>query len=207
MRIIDSAGAPPPVDGGWALSEWARSRGLTHLPLSPRNAPATCYIDAWTPPHRLALESDTCDQLQALAAMVHPSPSGNGTYYFLTIPPTLLDPILERFEEANRMWWRLDVDEWDAGLKRYRPDEQLPVHQDMHPTSQRRKIAGVVQLSDAGDYTGGALVASFAGERAEMPRDRGTLVTFPGWTNHGVEAVTSGVRWSLCVNAWGPPIR
>jgi predicted 2-oxoglutarate/Fe(II)-dependent dioxygenase YbiX len=40
-----------------------------------------------------------------------------------------------------------------------------------------------------------------------MPRTRGTLVVFPGWTVHEVEPVTAGERWALIVNGWGPPLR
>ncbi len=48
---------------------------------------------------------------------------------------------------------------------------------------------------------------SFAHHRIPMPRDRGTLVAFPGWTVHEVTPVTAGERWSPCVNGWGARLR
>ena len=47
----------------------------------------------------------------------------------------------------------------------------------------------------------------FADHRLAMPRTRGTLMAFPGWTVHEVEPVASGERWALIVNGWGPPLR
>jgi predicted 2-oxoglutarate/Fe(II)-dependent dioxygenase YbiX len=64
-----------------------------------------------------------------------------------------------------------------------------------------------VQPSDSDDYAGGALVVEFAHLCVLMPRDRGTLVAFPGWTVHAVEPVTHGERWALVVNCFGPRLR
>ncbi len=65
----------------------------------------------------------------------------------------------------------------------------------------------MVQLSDPTEYDGGALIVRSAHVRPVMPTTRGTLVASPGWTNHAVEPVARGERWSLCVNAWGAPVR
>ncbi len=92
-------------------------------------------------------------------------------------------------------------------MKRYRVGERHPEHQDLHAGAARRKFTGVVQLTDPHDYDGGALAVRNAHVRAAMPTTRGTLVAFPGWSNHEVEPVTRGERWSLCVNAWGAPLR
>jgi PKHD-type hydroxylase len=77
----------------------------------------------------------------------------------------------------------------------------------LHPGAACRKFAGSVQLSDSEDYDGGDLVMHFAHHRVAMPRTRGTLVAFPGWTVHEVEPVTAGERWALVVNGWGPPLK
>jgi PKHD-type hydroxylase len=92
-------------------------------------------------------------------------------------------------------------------VKRYAVGERHTAHQDLHAGAAGRKLAGVVQLSEPDDYAGGHLVMSFAHHRVPMPRARGTLVAFPGWTVHEVTPITRGVRWSLCVNGFGPRLR
>ncbi len=159
------------------------------------------------PGHLVALPLDVCDRVRAAAGHTHPVPSGNGTYYMPDLDPADEQAILERFQAANRLWWKLEVDEWHIGVKRYGVGERHPEHQDLHAGAARRKFAGVVQLSDPDEYDGGALVVRYAHNRAAMPRTRGTLVAFPGWSNHEVEPITRGERWSLCVNAWGAPLR
>ncbi len=92
-------------------------------------------------------------------------------------------------------------------MKRYRAGERHARHQDLHPGAACRKFSGSVQLSYPDDYSAGGLVMHFADHRVAMPRTRGTLIAFPGWTVHEVEPVTSGERWALIVNGWGPPLR
>ena len=92
-------------------------------------------------------------------------------------------------------------------MKRYRVGDRHPAHQDLLAGASRRKLAGSVQLSDPDGYEGGDLVVSYGQARAAMPKSRGTLVAFPGWTVHEVEPVTRGERWALIVNGWGPPLR
>ena len=40
-----------------------------------------------------------------------------------------------------------------------------------------------------------------------MPRDRGSVIAMPAWTNHEVTKITKGERWPLIVNANGPKLR
>lgn len=202
---------------GWAGSPDVRARRLSYLPeadLVPYAVdedgaePPYAVADAWTPPHELAVPQEVCDRLLAAVRTTPPMPSDNGTYYLE--PKMSADDeraIVDRFAAANEAWWRLDLDRWPTGLKRYQPGERHPEHQDLHAGVAGRKLAGVVQLSQPEDYTGGNLIMRCAHERVRMPRTRGTLVAFPGWTVHEVEQVTRGERWVLCINGWGPPLR
>lgn len=199
------------ADGGWALGEQPRRDLLSYLPSGPDDPePAYTIADAWTPPHELALPADLCDRVLAGRGELWRSreQSGNGDYYVCDLDAEDHREVVERFALANDLWWRLDLDTWYLGLKRYRPGDRHVEHQDLHPGGgARRKLAGVVQLSEPDAYEGGALIMRYAHHRAVMPRERGTLVAFPGWTCHEVEPVTAGERWALCVNGWGRPLR
>ncbi len=202
--------APPTktLDGGWALTDWPLTRKWVHVPAFGDSEPPYAVADAWTPPHPLALPESLCGRILTAASYATPAPSRNGTYYHdLDLSDADRQEVLGRFQQANGIWWRVDVNRWLLGVKRYRPGDRHALHQDLHAGAAGRKFAGVVQLSDPDDYTGGQLVMHFSEEHAVMPAARGTLVAFPGWTVHEVTPVTSGERWSLCVNAWGPPLR
>lgn len=203
MRLVSDA----PLDAGWALTEWPLAHHMTALRDASTGEPDYAAIDAWEPPHPLALDESVCDEILASTGRVIGEPSGNCTYFHDCLPTHLLELVIRRFAEANRVWWHLDIDQWDAGVKRYDVGERHASHQDLHAGAARRKLAGVVQLSSPTAYEGGALTASWCSEKATMPRTRGTLIAFPGWTVHEVEPVTAGTRWSLCVNGRGPRLR
>ena len=208
MRVT-AAPARTVVDGGWALTAWPLDRRLSYLPTGADDLePPYAAADAWPPPHPLSLSANLCDRILVAASYSKPTPSGNGTYFH---DPELTDAdrqqVLERFQRANEVWWQVEVTRWELGVKRYEVGERHAPHQDLHAGAARRKFAGTVQLSDPADYEGGQLVMHFAEDRAVMPVQRGTLVALPGWTVHEVTPVTAGERWSLCVNAWGSPLR
>jgi 2OG-Fe(II) oxygenase superfamily len=196
---------------GWAgTSEPLRER-LAYLPYGPEDPePAYAIADAWSPPHELSLPASLCDAVLASRGdLLSPAAtSGNGDYYAADLGWAERDAVVDRFAAANNTWWGLDLDEWQLAIKRYRPGDRHVEHQDLHAAGgARRKLAGVVQLSEPDDYQGGALVMRFAHHRTTMPRARGTLVAFPGWTLHEVEPVVSGERWMLAVNGWGSRLR
>ena len=196
------------MTGGWASQLEQRTRLLSYLPFDDEDEePAYAVADAWEPPHPLALPAALCDRLVTAAEETEAGPRPNGSYHYIDLEPEDREAIVSRFEEANALWWRLDIDRWDVKVKRYADGDHHSEHQDLHADAARRKMAGSVQLSDPGDYVGGALVMRFAGQRISMPRTRGTMVAFPGWTVHEVEPVTGGQRWALIVNGFGPPLR
>ncbi len=196
---------------GWAANPWARGQLLSYLPRGTGDPePPYAVVDAWEPPHPLSLPADLCEHLTASAAS-RAFATGNGSYHSLDLDPDEEGAVIDRFRDANDLWWRLDldrsIDRWDVHAKRYRAGDRHPPHQDLMAGSARRKLAGSVQLSRPDSYDGGNLVMSHTSHRVAMPRTRGTLVAFPGWTVHEVEPVTRGERWALIVNGWGPPLR
>jgi hypothetical protein len=158
-------------------------------------------------PEPLGVPERLCERLLAAAKAATASSGPNGAYCVPVLEPEDERAVLRRFEEANAEWWRLEVDRWDVMAKRYRPGDRHARHQDLHPGAACRKFAGSVQLSHSDDYEGGDLVVHFAGHQVAMPRSRGTLVALPAWTVHEVEPVTSGERWALIVNGWGPALK
>jgi predicted 2-oxoglutarate/Fe(II)-dependent dioxygenase YbiX len=184
---------------------------MSRLRVPSNPEPNYAVVDAWEPPHQLALDADLCDAILATADEPDQADNWtNGNNYSDTLTPDLEAEVVARFETANRVWWGLDLTGWTCRLKRYEVGDSHLAHQDLHPGAARRKFAGVVQLSDPADYAGGALevIAPLGGmSRHAMPRTRGTLIAFPGWTMHEVRPVTAGTRWSLCVNGFGPRLR
>jgi hypothetical protein len=193
---------------GWASSVEARSKLLSYIAYPGDPEPSSAIADAWTEAP-MALTGDVCDRVLASARRSQPLLSGNGTYYLPEVSAEDRDAVVGRFAAANSLWWNLDLAEWYIGVKRYRPGESHAPHQDVHPGGgARRKLAGVVQLSDPDAYQGGDLVVRFAHHAITMPRARGALIAMPSWTCHEVTAVTAGERWSLICNADGPtPLR
>jgi hypothetical protein len=187
--------------GGWADLPATVAEGLSC------DAEAYTVADAWTPPHALSLRPEMCDRLHAAAIATPASANGNGSYHLLELNDDDRAAIVARFEHVNDLWWNLDIDRWEMHAKRYDVGDCHPPHQDLHPGAAGRKIAGSAQLSSPDSYSGGELVIHFAHHRIPMPRDRGALVVVPGWTVHEVQPVTSGTRWALIVNGFGPPLK
>ena len=67
----------------------------------------------------------------------------------------------------------------------------------------KRKLSGVVQLSDPSEYEGGELQIQNGGIHT-VEKAKGTFVIFPSWMTHRVTPVTKGVRKSLVIWVEGP---
>jgi len=112
------------------------------------------------------------------------------------------------FAEANRNY-RLDirglVDAMQYTL--YGAGQHFDWHLDLGPGStSARKLSLTIQLSEPDEYEGGEL--EFVGrEIGPESRQRGTAVIFPSYFAHRVSPVTSGMRRSLVVWAYGPAFR
>ena len=195
----------------WAVGDWPQEQLLSYVaPEHPADRePSTAVVDWWTAPP-LALTAGACDQLVALAETVRASWSQNGSYHDLdpALEPGLRDALIARVHEANDQWWRLDIDTWFVAAKRYLTGEEHPPHMDWVPRwSATRKIVGAWQLSSPDAYGGGDVVVTYGPHRVTVARDRGTFYALPCWTTHQVDPVTTGERWSLIVNGYGPPLR
>jgi PKHD-type hydroxylase len=78
-----------------------------------------------------------------------------------------------------------------------------------------RKFTCVLMLNDPSEYEGGDLILDLGGRGSEETRlsepstynMKGTVIVFPSYMWHMVNAVTSGTRYTLVLWAVGPPFR
>ena len=65
----------------------------------------------------------------------------------------------------------------------------------------------VVQLTDPEEYEGGELELCLGGEPFVVPKEQGTLITFPSYNLHRVRPTIEGTRHSLVGWVTGRPFR
>jgi PKHD-type hydroxylase len=70
-----------------------------------------------------------------------------------------------------------------------------------------RKLTMVIQLTDPSKYEGGELEVCLGGKPFEVPKEQGTLITFPSYVLHRVRPTTEGTRHSMVAWATGRPFR
>lgn len=116
------------------------------------------------------------------------------------------------FARANRHFG-FDLTDFAESAQAARYGQDRQGHFDWHSDigagalAQRRKLTAVVQLSDPGDYQGGALEVWPDSHPRPAPRDKGSALVFPSFALHRVTPVTAGERWSLTLWAHGPAFR
>jgi len=89
----------------------------------------------------------------------------------------------------------------------YGPEQHFDWHIDLGSgQTSARKLSMTVQLSDAGDYSGGALEFINAPSPAAA-REIGAATVFPSYLAHRVAPVQTGVRRSLVAWAYGPAFK
>lgn len=131
------------------------------------------------------------------------------------IPGTgwVMDRLISVVAEANRKVFDFALTEFAESPQVARYGAERQGHFDWHSDigdgalAGKRKLTLVVQLSDPGDYAGGALEVMPAANRLSAPRDKGTAAVFPAFALHRVTPVTAGARASLTVWAHGPAFR
>lgn len=103
--------------------------------------------------------------------------------------------VMHIIESAN-LEYDFDIDgiPHEFQLLRYEPGGHYKWHMDMGGVNGDRKISIVVFLTDPSEYEGGELEVMEAGK---LPREQGTVATFPSYMMHTVHPVTKGIRWSL----------
>ena len=125
------------------------------------------------------------------------------------VMPRIVDLVLQ----ANRQVYGFDLDGFDesAQIARYGAEREghFSWHSDIGDgrLAARRKLTMVVQLSQAEDYTGGALEIMPSANVDTAQRQRGTATLFPSFLLHRVTPVTEGARHSLTIWAHGPAFR
>jgi PKHD-type hydroxylase len=115
---------------------------------------------------------------------------------------------------------RCNSDEFDFDLREFAESPQIAIykasdsghfawHSDIGggPTSRKRKLTLVLQLSGADTYEGGDLEVMPGAQTLVANRAQGCVSVFPSFTLHQVTPVKSGTRYSMTVWAHGPAFR
>ncbi len=180
-----------------------------------------------TPGHALSLpilfgrafSAGECDALRALHARRSPNLDSlqvpiedyrhAHTWYLRRgEAPRAFERLAQLASKANAKY-RLDLDVMREPLLlvRYKAGGHFSWHADTGPgILSRRKISVSIQLSEPGDYDGGALEFSGLGEPS-LARGLGTAIAFASFLSHRVAPVTRGERWALVGWMHGPPFR
>jgi len=125
----------------------------------------------------------------------------------------VMDRIIEVVLDANRRAFDFDLREFSESPQVARYGAERAGHFDWHsdigdgPLARRRKLTMVVQLSDPGDYAGGALELMPDANPRSAARAQGAATLFPSFVLHRVQPVTAGARYSLTTWAHGPAFR
>ncbi|WP_343503180.1 2OG-Fe(II) oxygenase [Alloyangia pacifica] len=125
----------------------------------------------------------------------------------------VMDRIIELVRDANRSAYDFALDAFDESAQIARYGAEREGHFDWHSDigegrlAARRKLTMVVQLSDEGDYEGGALEVMPSNHIVTAGKERGTATLFPSYMLHRVTPVSSGERHSLTIWAHGPAFR
>lgn len=119
----------------------------------------------------------------------------------------IFDRLEDEVHKANQTYG-FEIDGFFEGFQiaRYAAGGHYTWHMDIGNAGlSLRKLSMTVQLSDAGDYTGGDLKHIVATRPAS--REIGSLTIFPSYLLHVVDPVLSGVRYSLVAWVSGTPFR
>lgn len=122
----------------------------------------------------------------------------------------LFAKVWELCGRINQERYKLELSGFTEPLQlgQYGPGHFYDWHLDFGPKGfSARKLSFVVQLTDPADYEGGALEILASNEVFQAPRARGSLIVFPSFILHRVQAVTEGTRHSLVGWIGGPPLR
>ncbi len=124
----------------------------------------------------------------------------------------VMDRLIDLVREANRSFgFDLDAMSESPQVARYGAERQghFGWHADIGAgaVAARRKLTLVAQLSDPGDYEGGALELQPGTSKVTAAPEKGSATAFPSFVLHRVTPVTAGERHSLAIWAHGPAFR
>lgn len=155
------------------------------------------------------LDDETCDHIVEHLMYVEPyeyTGCGATTRECPELLHSLLEPIMQFTLDVNHEFWDFDVKTPGAWLQTYEAGGYYQLHSDAE-IGQSRKLTTIALLSDPNDYEGGELRLIAYPIGYDLPRTRGTLVTFPAWLLHEVLPISSGLRQTINLGYWGPPFR
>ena len=125
----------------------------------------------------------------------------------------VMDRLIELVRRANN-------DQFDFDLREFAESSQVAIykasdashfawHSDIGcgPSSRKRKLTLVLQLSDTNAYDGGDLEIMPGAQVLTANRAQGCISVFPSFTLHQVTPVKRGIRHSITVWAHGPNFR
>jgi hypothetical protein len=119
----------------------------------------------------------------------------------------ILKPIEDAGKFANEQHWKFDLDiQTAAWMQTYEAGDSYLEHMDGGPASTR-KLTAVALLTDPDEYMGGDLLLKPVPDSYTIPRTQGTVVIFPFWMPHLVTPIHSGIRQTINLGYWGPPLR
>jgi len=106
----------------------------------------------------------------------------------------------------NQRAWKFDITHSNqAEYLKYDANGHYKTHVDTFccpGANETRKLTVLAFLND--DFEGGKLYLENGHERIYPPQEKGTVLVFPSFMNHGVEPVTNGIRRSIVTWLVGP---
>lgn len=123
----------------------------------------------------------------------------------------ILDKVSTRVNEANESIYKMEIDSGATLHSRtgdtmsgfmvadYVKNDWFKAHRDVGvvPSMNKRKLSVVIQMTDPSLYEGGDLWISNGFGLIKAPKSVGTLLLFPSYQFHQVDAMVSGQRRSL----------
>mgnify|MGYP003321798230 CR=1 FL=1 len=138
----------------------------------------------------------------------------NSGIYFLEYNLEHLDWFFEKMVQelvnVNHDNYNFDISGFSEGMQftEYNaPAGHYSDHIDKILEGKVRKLTMVIQLTDPEKYEGGELEICLGGDPFVVPKEQGTLITFPSYVLHRVRPTTKGTRHSLVAWATGRPFR
>lgn len=123
------------------------------------------------------------------------------------IPPCLRTMSRAMLEINSKHWdYILDWTSLTAWMQTYSSGGDYQSHTDDGP-GESRKLTGVLLLSSPDQYEGGSLVLNGAHNDLSIRPPRGSIVIFPGTLQHEVTEIIHGMRMTINLGVWGPPLR
>ena len=112
----------------------------------------------------------------------------------------LFEKLAQQVQAVNAKHFRMDLAGFTEPLQitRYDEGDFFRWHIDFgNGRKSIRKLSLIVQLTDEGDYEGGAVEVQSGHKEVALPRSRGSMCIFPSYLLHRVQPVLHGTRMSL----------